>query len=219
MSNVRAWLAARRSPAGLTVLSALVLLAVAVALSLSRLGAAAPGPVPSPTPDRAAYAPRVYNPPEAAPSLSLVDSSGNRFTMARLAGRVVLLNFGYTNCPDVCPTTLAINRDVVLARPDRVASVFVTVDPERDTPASLASYLTYFGAPMTGLSGTAAETAAAASAWGVFYQKGPVNQGGGYAMSHTAGTFVLDTAGRLRFFYPYGTPAVLFVETIDELTR
>lgn len=134
-------------------------------------------------------------------------------------GRVVLVSFGYTNCPDVCPTTLAIDRDVVLDRPDRAAVVFVTVDPERDTVEALASYLKYFGAPMTGLTGTPQAIAATAAEWGVSYQKGPVNDGGSYAMNHSAGVFVVDPTGRLRYLFPYGTPAVVLVDAVDELSR
>jgi protein SCO1/2 len=164
-----------------------------------------------------AYAPYTYDPVEAAPPLDLVDQSGAPFSLGQVRGKTVLVSFGYSHCPDVCPTTLAIDRDVLLERGSDAAVVFVTIDPARDTAAALAEYLKYFGAPMIGLTGSDAAIATAAAAWGVGYQKGEVSASGSYSMTHTAGTFVIDPAGNLRFLYPYATPKGVLIAAIDAL--
>ncbi|HUL78733.1 MAG TPA: SCO family protein [Vicinamibacteria bacterium] len=169
--------------------------------------------------DPAAYAPYTYDPVEPAPPLDLIDQTGARFSLTQLRGKTALVSFGYSHCPDVCPTTLAIDRDVLLQRGSDAAVVFVTIDPARDTSAALTEYLKYFGAPMIGLTGSDAAIAATAAAWHVGYEKGEVSANGSYSMTHTAGTFVVDPAGNLRFLYPYATPANVLVGAIDGLTR
>lgn len=165
-----------------------------------------------------AFQPLVYDPPELAPSLdALVDTAGRPFSLAELRGRVVLVNFGYTHCPDVCPTTLALDREVLRARPETVAVVFVTVDPERDMTTSLANYLRFFDAPIVGVTGTRAAVAAAAKAWGVTVVLGERDAAGNYPVLHSAGTYVIDPQGRRRFLYPYGTPAEILVAAVDDL--
>ncbi len=164
------------------------------------------------------YRPFVFDPAEPAPSLDgLVDTDGRRFSLTDLRGRIVLLSFGYTHCPDVCPTTLAIEREVLRARPDAAAVVFVTVDPERDTSAALASYLRYFEAPIIGLTGDPETVASTAAAWGVTVVFGPRDAAGNYPVTHSAGTFVVGPDGRLRFLYPYGTPSDVLVGAVDTL--
>jgi len=129
----------------------------------------------------------------------LVDQSGKPFTDANLKGKWHLVFFGYTHCPDVCPTTL---NDLSLAfdklskqqRGD-VDVVFVTVDPERDTPQVLKEYVGSFDAPITALTGTADEIKQAATAYRVYYAKHPRNDGG-YDMDHSAVVYVMDPQGR-----------------------
>jgi protein SCO1/2 len=166
----------------------------------------------------ASYQPYVYDPPALAPSLDgLVDTSGRAFSLRDLRGRVVLINFGYTHCPDVCPTTLAIDRQVLRARPDTAAVVFVTVDPERDTVEALASYLRYFEAPIVGLTGDPTVVASVAAGWRVTVVFGPRDAAGNYPVTHSAGTYVVDPDGRLRFLYPYGTPSDVLIGAVDGL--
>ncbi|MDQ2778089.1 MAG: SCO family protein [Pseudomonadota bacterium] len=147
---------------------------------------------------------------EYARDLSLPDVDGKIRTLADWKGKVVVVFFGYTQCPDVCPTTLlelAQARKALGADGDRVQVVFVTVDPERDTPAILKAYVANFGADFVALRGTPAETAATAKAFKVFYAKVPGESPGSYSMDHTAGSYVFDTQGRIRLFTRYGTGA------------
>lgn len=141
--------------------------------------------------------------------LSLTDHHGQRRTLADFRGKVVALFFGYTQCPDVCPTSLATMSTVMSllgeAR-DQVQVLFVSVDPERDTPELLAEYMPAFDAGFIGLYGNAEETARAAQAFRVIYQKSGDLQGH-YTVDHSAGTFLIDPQGQLRLYVRYGASA------------
>ena len=118
--------------------------------------------------------------------------------------------FGYTQCPDVCPTTmleLAQVKKALGPDGDKVQGVFVTIDPERDTAAVLKAYITNFSPDFVGLRGTAEETRAAAKQFKVFYAKVPGKTEGSYTMDHTAGSYVFDAQGRIRLFTRYGSGA------------
>lgn len=138
---------------------------------------------------------------------TLIDHNGKTRTLADFRGKVVVMFFGYTRCPDVCPTTLA---DLKAAREQlgedgkRVQVLFVTVDPERDTRQLLASYVSAFDASFLGLYGDAAATAKVAKEFKVFYQKAPGKTPDSYTMDHTAGSYVFDTQGRLRLLARQG---------------
>jgi protein SCO1/2 len=139
--------------------------------------------------------------------LSLTDYNGKQRTLADFRGKVVVLFFGYTHCPDVCPTTLAELAQVMKklgADADRVQVLFVTVDPERDTPAVLAQYVPAFDPRFLGLYGDAAATRRAAKEFKVFYEIRKGATPGEYTVDHSAGTYVIDTRGRLRLFVGYG---------------
>jgi protein SCO1 len=139
--------------------------------------------------------------------LSLTDHNRKPRTLADFRGKVVVLFFGYTHCPDVCPTTLSeLSQVMKLLGPDadRVQVLFVTVDPERDTPAVLAEYVTAFDPRFLGLYGDAEATRRAAKEFKVFYEKHEGSAVGQYTMDHSAGTYVIDTEGRLRLFVGYG---------------
>ena len=140
-------------------------------------------------------------------ALSLTDQNGRPRTLADFRGRVVALFFGYTHCPDVCPTTLAeLSQVMKMLGPDadRVQVLFVTVDPGRDTPAVLSQYVTAFDPRFLGLYGDAAATRRAAKEFKVFYEKHEGAAPGEYSMDHSAGTYVIDPKGRLRLFVGYG---------------
>lgn len=129
---------------------------------------------------------------------ALVDQTGKPFTQADLVGRPTALFFGYTHCPDVCPTTLIEAEGWMKelgADADRVRVVFVTVDPERDTPAQLGDYLKSFDPRFVGLSGPRAEIDKAIKAYRVFARKVD-GAGGDYTMDHTAAVYLLDPQGR-----------------------
>ncbi len=142
-----------------------------------------------------------------ARQLDLPDASGKARTLADFKGRVVIVFFGYTQCPDVCPTTLAEISEVrQKLGPDgeKVQTVFVTVDPERDTAEVLAAYVANFGRDVVGLRGTLAQTKAAAQEFKVFFAKVPGSTEGTYSIDHTAGSFVFDPKGRVRLFVRQG---------------
>ena len=140
---------------------------------------------------------------------ALVDHTGRPRRLADFAGKVVVVFFGFTQCPDVCPTTLAEMAEVrraLGADGERVQVIFVTLDPERDTPALLAQYVPAFDASFLGLRGSPEETAATARAFKVFFQKVPGRTPGSYTIDHTAGSYVFDTRGRLRLFVKHHPP-------------
>jgi protein SCO1/2 len=139
---------------------------------------------------------------DAPPAFTLVDADGRTVTDADLHGRIALVYFGFTTCPDVCPTELAWMARVLRAlgpAGERVQPVFVTVDPERDSVEKLRGYATLFHPRFRSLTGTPAQVAAAAAAFGVIYRKNvPVSgQPGFYLIDHTMTTYVLATDGRI----------------------
>jgi protein SCO1/2 len=128
----------------------------------------------------------------------LVDQNGKTVTDADLKGKWSLVYFGYTHCPDACPTALndiSIALDELGPQRNAVRPVFVTVDPERDTPEVLKSYVTAFDAPILALSGTPEEIAQAAKGYRVYYAKHP-EAGGDYSMDHSSVIYVMDPEGR-----------------------
>jgi protein SCO1/2 len=134
----------------------------------------------------------------------LTDHNGKPRTLAEFRGKVVALFFGYTHCPDVCPTTLADQAQVMklLGKDaDKVQVLFVTIDPERDTTALLAKYVPFFDPRFLGLSGDAQATAQVAKTFNIVYQKQPSKTG--YNMDHSAGTFLIDPQGKVRLLAPY----------------
>ena len=139
--------------------------------------------------------------------LSLTDQSGRPRSLQDFRGKVVVLFFGYTHCPDVCPTTLAEMAQVMKklgSEADRVQVLFVTVDPERDTPEVLSHYVPAFDPRFLGLYGDAEATRRAAKEFKVFYEVKKGATPGEYTVDHSAGSYVLDTKGRLRLFVGYG---------------
>lgn len=143
-------------------------------------------------------------------ALALPDQDGKLRTLADFKGKVTVVFFGYTQCPDVCPTTMAELAQVkksLGADGERVQGVFVSVDPERDTPQLLKAYMANFDAGFVALRGSPEQTAAAAKEFKVFYAKVPGKTEGSYTVDHTAGSYVFDAAGRLRLFVRYGSGA------------
>jgi len=154
-----------------------------------------------------------------AKTLSLKDVDGRARSLGEFKGKVVFLFFGFTQCPDVCPTTMAELAEVrrrLGADGERVQGVFVTVDPERDTPELLKGYLGSMDPSFVGLTGTPDEIKAAAKEFKVFYQKVPT-KGGNYTIDHTAGAFVFDPSGQVRLFVRYGMPVDQLLADIRQL--
>ena len=152
--------------------------------------------------------------------LALTDQYGQRRTLADFRGQVVMLYFGFVQCPDVCPTALARAVEVLQRLgPDaqRVQVLFVTVDPERDTPALLREYLAAFHPSFLGLTGSAEEIAAAAREFKVYYAKVPT--GSSYTMDHSAQTYLIDPQGRLRVVLKHEQTADDYAHDIAQLLR
>ena len=159
---------------------------------------------------------------EFARKLELPDVDGKPRTLADWKGKVTVVFFGYTQCPDVCPTTmteLAAIRKSLGAEGDKLQSVFVTIDPERDTPEILKAYVANFGPGFTALRGTPEQTAAAAKEFKVFYAKVPGRNGGSYTMDHSAASFVFDPSGRVRLYVPYGGDSKKFAADLQQLVK
>lgn len=137
----------------------------------------------------------------------LKDAAGKTHRLTDFKGKVVALFFGYTHCPDVCPTTLADMAQVrrMLGKDaEKLQVLFVTVDPERDTPELLAQYVPAFDPSFIGLYGDAQATARVAETFAVRYQKQQLASG--YSVDHSAGTYLMDPDGRVRLLAPYAQP-------------
>ncbi|MDP1660120.1 MAG: SCO family protein [Methylotenera sp.] len=140
-------------------------------------------------------------------SFSLTDHTGKPRTMADFKGKVVALFFGYTHCPDVCPTTM---HDLKLAmkllgdKSDQVQVLFVTLDPERDTQEALAKFVPSFDARFIGLRGNEQETAVTAEIFKIYAKKVEAQGKGGYTIDHSAGMYVFDKLGKIRLYVDYG---------------
>jgi protein SCO1/2 len=155
-------------------------------------------------------------------SLALPDLTGRVRTLDDFKGKVTVLFFGYTQCPDVCPTTMAELAEVkksLGADGDQVQGVFITVDPGRDTPEVLKNYVASFDPGFVALRGTPEQTAAAAKEFKVFYAKVPGKAPGSYTMDHTAASYVLDRDGKLRLFVRYGSGAPALAADLKALLK
>lgn len=142
-----------------------------------------------------------------AQGFALTDHNGQARTLADFKGKVVLVFFGYTHCPDVCPTTLAEMAGVMQKLDkdaERLQVVFITLDPERDTPALLAGYVPAFHPSFLGMSGDRAATDKVIKDFKLFAQKIPSKDGKSYTIDHTAGSYVFDTQGHIRLFVRHG---------------
>jgi protein SCO1/2 len=142
-----------------------------------------------------------------AKDFALTDHTGKPRTLADFKGKAVVVFFGFMNCPDVCPTTMAEMASVMKQlgpQADRVQVLFITVDPERDTPELLAKYVPAFDPRFLGLTGDKAAIEKVAKEFRVFYQKSPGKEPGSYSMDHTSGSYVFDPQGRIRLFVRHG---------------
>lgn len=155
-----------------------------------------------------------------ARELKLTDADGRPRSLADFKGKVTVVFFGYTQCPDVCPTSLgeiAQAKKLLGAAGGDVQGVFVTVDPERDTPQVLKAYVGNFGPGFVALRGSEEETKAAAKQFKVFYAKQPGKTAESYTVDHTAGSYVFDRQGRVRLFTRYGSGAEALARDLERL--
>jgi protein SCO1/2 len=143
-----------------------------------------------------------------AKDFSLPDVDGKVRTIADFKGKAVLVFFGFAQCPDVCPTTMAELAQVkkqLGAEGERIQGVFITVDPERDTPEVLKGYVRNFDPSFVALRGTPEQTLATAKAFKIFYEKVPGKTPGSYTVNHTAASYLFDPQGRVRLYVRYGS--------------
>ncbi len=159
---------------------------------------------------------------EYARDLPLPDHNGQQRHLKDFAGKVVVVFFGYTQCPDVCPTSMAELAEVkrsLGADGDRLQGLFVTVDPERDTPEVLKAYMTNFDPSFLALRGTPEQLAAVAKDFKIYYKKVPGKTPTSYTMDHSAGSYLYDPAGRLRVYHRYGSGAQALASDVKALLQ
>jgi protein SCO1/2 len=155
--------------------------------------------------DRPTLKAGVFEPPRAAPELSLDASKGGKLALADYRGKVVLLGFGFTSCPEVCPTTLAVlaqARKRLGAQGEQLQVVYVTVDPERDSADRMSAYLRGFDPTFIGGTGTEPQLAAVRKNYGVMAEHKPM--GNSYTVGHSSSVYLIDRNGLLRGMMPYG---------------
>jgi protein SCO1/2 len=154
-----------------------------------------------------------------AKDFQLPDTDGKVRSLQDFKGKAVVVFFGYTQCPDVCPTTMA---DIAQAKKllgadgAKVQGIFITIDPERDTPELLKAYVANFGPDFVALRGTPEQTAAVAKDFKVYYKK-VEGKGGNYTMDHSAASFVYDPQGRLRLYARYGAGPQVLADDLKQL--
>lgn len=157
---------------------------------------------------------------EYARDFSLPDANGQQRTLKDFAGKVVVVFFGYTQCPDVCPTTLqelAEVKQLLGADGERLQAIFVSLDPERDTPEMLKAYMGNFDPSFVALRGTPEQTAAIAKDFKIFYKKVEGQTPQTYTLDHSAGSYMYDPAGRLRVYERYGSGPQVVVSDVRTL--
>jgi protein SCO1/2 len=155
-----------------------------------------------------------------AKGFALTDHNGVARTLDDFRGKVVVLFFGFTQCPDVCPTTMSEMAAVMKElgpKADEVQVLFVTLDPERDTQELLAHYVPAFDQRFLGLYGDAEATARTAKEFKVFYAKSPGSEPGSYSIDHTAGSYVFDKEGRIRLFLRHGQGPAPIAQDLRQL--
>lgn len=157
---------------------------------------------------------------EYARDIPLTDHNGQARRLKDFAGKVVVVFFGFTQCPDVCPTSmqeLAEVKKMLGKDGDRLQGIFVTVDPERDTPEVLKAYMANFDPSFLALYGTPEQLAAVAKDFKIYYKKVEGKTPTSYTMDHSAGSYVYDTAGRLRIYNRYGSGAQALAADVKAL--
>ena len=152
----------------------------------------------------------------------LKDHNGQQRSIKDFQGKVVVVFFGYTQCPDVCPTSMqemAEVKKMLGADGERLQPIFITVDPERDTPEMLKAYMANFDPSFLALVGNAEQTAALAKEFKIYYKKAEGKTPTSYTMDHSAGSYIYDTQGRLRVYYRYGSGAEALAHDVKQLLK
>lgn len=164
----------------------------------------------------------LIDPPIPAADFELTDHHGQVFKLSDQRGKVVVLFFGYTHCPDICPTTLTEYQKIhagLKELANRVRFVFITVDPERDTPERLAEYIRYFDPDFIGLTGDRTTLETVWKSYGVYQQKQDVGSAAGYLVDHSTRLYVVNQQGDLILTYPFGFETEKIVEDLAFLVQ
>ena len=164
----------------------------------------------------------VIRSPEPAANFTLLNVDSEEVSLKDFRGRVVLLYFGYTYCPDVCPATMTELKQAVEEIGNRakdVQVIMISVDPERDSPEQLQNYVSHFHDSFIGLSGTEEEILGITTQYGVFYEKHEGTVASGYLIDHTATVIVIDREGKLRLVYPFNTQSEDIASDLRYLVR
>jgi len=164
----------------------------------------------------------LIDPAIPAADFKLVDQFGQPYRLSEQQGKVVLIFFGYINCPDVCPVTLSEFKQIKKElgnQAGQVEFVFVTVDPERDTQERLQQHLAIFDPAIIGLTGVQSDLEEVYKSYGVYVAKQDTGSAAGYLVDHTARIYVIDRAGNWRLTFPFGTEVKPMVEDILHLLR
>jgi protein SCO1/2 len=162
----------------------------------------------------------LIDPPVAAPTFELTNVDGQRFQLSDVDGQVVIMFFGYTSCPDVCPVTLSDFlriRSQLGEQAENISFVFVTVDPERDTPERMKKYLTNFDPEIIGLTGERAELEPVWSSYGVYEAKVEGDSENNYLVDHSSRIYVINADGNLLLTYLFGTENQVIAEDVRHL--
>jgi protein SCO1/2 len=184
-----------------------IMLSMVAALGLTTLAPAAPQLIAG-----------TFEPPRAAPDFELSGSDGKSLKLADHRGKIVLLGFGFTSCPDICPTTLAVlaqARKQLGERADDLQVIYITVDPQTDTAAQMKKYLANFDSSFLGGTGTEAQLNAVREAYGILAKKKAV--GANYTYAHSSYVYLIDRSGRLRALMPYGHKSEDFAHDVRVL--
>ena len=177
-------------------------------------------PAPTPTDSIAASNATDITGADFAKTLTLTDHNGKLRSMSDFKGKVVVLFFGFTHCPDVCPTTMSDLKQAMKLlgeQSNEVQVLFVTVDPERDTQEVLAKFVPSFDARFIGLRGSLQETAETLGNFKIFYSKVPGKNKADYSIDHSAGMYVFDKDGKVRLYMGYGQKPAEIASDIRKL--
>jgi protein SCO1/2 len=164
----------------------------------------------------------VLQSPQPAPNFELTATHGEKIRLSDFQDKLVLLYFGYTFCPDVCPATLSELRQAINyldKQADEVQVIMISIDPERDTPEMLAEYVAHFDPSFIGVTGTPEEIAEVATLYGIFYEAHEGTAATGYLVDHTATVLVVDQNGYLKLVFPFGESAENIAEDLSYLLR
>jgi protein SCO1/2 len=161
--------------------------------------------------------------PRIADDFTLTTSTGETMSLSDFRGKYVVLFFGYTYCPDVCPTTLSdlhqMLKELGAKRAEDIQVIMVSVDPDRDTPEQLATYLNYFDTRFIGMTGTVEDIQPVASQFGIFFERQPGSTDTTYLVDHTVATTVIDPKGYVREIFTYGVTGADMASDIAYLMR